>query len=206
MLWRKRWLRQSPAQAHRERTSPRRARQLGHARCATYGTGRWKVIKPAAISTPNCSFSSAFVSTCGFASVVTADYQAELSSGRHGAGGASRRDRDCRNRRPGRVPTRQTLSLCEATRPIRFLAQGASAKWAQRDSLEDTDRWTMPSRQAAFPSRPRGFDSIVRLRPRIAPPLPALPDQKPTGDRAAAMARDWSLRKLAKRLEGLARS
>jgi len=35
-------------------------------------------------------------------------------------------------------------------------------------------------------------------------PLPALPDQKPTWDKAAALARDWTLYKLAERLDGLA--
>jgi DNA polymerase-1 len=34
-------------------------------------------------------------------------------------------------------------------------------------------------------------------------PLPALPDQKPTWSRAAALARDWQLKKLAERLAGL---
>ena len=33
-------------------------------------------------------------------------------------------------------------------------------------------------------------------------PLPALPDQKPTWDKAAALARDWQLKKLAERLSG----
>jgi DNA polymerase-1 len=37
-------------------------------------------------------------------------------------------------------------------------------------------------------------------------PLPALPDQKPTWDKAAALARDWQLKKLADRLDALARS
>jgi len=35
-------------------------------------------------------------------------------------------------------------------------------------------------------------------------PLPALPDQKPTWDKAAALAQDWTLYKLAERLDGLA--
>jgi DNA polymerase-1 len=35
-------------------------------------------------------------------------------------------------------------------------------------------------------------------------PLPALPDQKPTWSRAAALAQDWQLKKLAERLAGLA--
>ena len=35
-------------------------------------------------------------------------------------------------------------------------------------------------------------------------PLPALPDQIPTWHEAAALARDWQLKKLAERLEGLA--
>ena len=35
-------------------------------------------------------------------------------------------------------------------------------------------------------------------------PLPALLDQRPTWDKAAALARDWQLKKLAERLEGLA--
>ena len=35
-------------------------------------------------------------------------------------------------------------------------------------------------------------------------PLPALADQRPTWDKAAALARDWQLKKLAERLEGLA--
>jgi hypothetical protein len=35
-------------------------------------------------------------------------------------------------------------------------------------------------------------------------PLPALLDQKPTWDKAAALARDWTLYKLAERLDGLA--
>jgi DNA polymerase I len=35
-------------------------------------------------------------------------------------------------------------------------------------------------------------------------PLPALPDQKPTWGRAAALAQDWQLKKLAERLAGLA--
>ena len=34
-------------------------------------------------------------------------------------------------------------------------------------------------------------------------PLPALPDQKPDWSRAAALARDWQLKKLAERLAGL---
>ena len=33
-------------------------------------------------------------------------------------------------------------------------------------------------------------------------PLPSLPDQKPTWDKAAALARDWQLKKLAERLSG----
>ncbi len=33
-------------------------------------------------------------------------------------------------------------------------------------------------------------------------PLPALPDQKPTWDKPAALARDWQLKKLAERLSG----
>ena len=35
-------------------------------------------------------------------------------------------------------------------------------------------------------------------------PLLALPDQKPTWSRAAALAQDWQLKKLAERLAGLA--
>ncbi len=37
-------------------------------------------------------------------------------------------------------------------------------------------------------------------------PLPALPDQKPTWDKAAQLARDWQLKKLADRLDGMAAS
>jgi DNA polymerase-1 len=35
-------------------------------------------------------------------------------------------------------------------------------------------------------------------------PLPALADQRPSWHKAAALARDWQLKKLAERLEGLA--
>jgi hypothetical protein len=35
-------------------------------------------------------------------------------------------------------------------------------------------------------------------------PLPALRNQKPTSERAAKLAHDWQLNKLAERLEGLA--
>ena len=35
-------------------------------------------------------------------------------------------------------------------------------------------------------------------------PLPVLPDQRPTWHKAAALARDWQLKKLAERLEDLA--
>jgi DNA polymerase-1 len=35
-------------------------------------------------------------------------------------------------------------------------------------------------------------------------PLPALRNQKPTWKKAAALAKDWQLNKLAERLEGLA--
>ena len=37
-----------------------------------------------------------------------------------------------------------------------------------------------------------------------AAPLPDLPDQIPTWDKAAALARDWELGRLASRLEELA--
>lgn len=51
----------------------------------------------------------------------------------------------------------------------------------------------------------------LRLYKRLATmdagaPLPPLPDRLPTWDRAAALAREWRLERLAERLEGLAES
>jgi DNA polymerase-1 len=51
----------------------------------------------------------------------------------------------------------------------------------------------------------------LRLYRRIATmdasaPIPALPDQRPTWDKAAALARDWELNRLADRLTELARA
>jgi DNA polymerase-1 len=48
----------------------------------------------------------------------------------------------------------------------------------------------------------RLFRRIAAMDP--AAPLPALDDQTPTWDRAAALARDWQLNRLAERLEELA--
>jgi DNA polymerase-1 len=51
----------------------------------------------------------------------------------------------------------------------------------------------------------------LRLYRRIAAmdasaPIPALPDQRPTWDKAAALAREWELNRLADRLTELARA
>ena len=45
---------------------------------------------------------------------------------------------------------------------------------------------------------------VAAFTPASAAPLPALDDQAPPWDRAAALARDWQLNRLAERLEQLA--
>ena len=48
----------------------------------------------------------------------------------------------------------------------------------------------------------RLFRAIATMNTKA--PLPRLPDQTPTWDKAAALARDWELQQLADRLEKLA--
>ena len=47
----------------------------------------------------------------------------------------------------------------------------------------------------------RLFRSIATMNPNA--PLPDLRNQRPTWDKAAALAREWQLKQLAERLEGL---
>jgi DNA polymerase-1 len=50
----------------------------------------------------------------------------------------------------------------------------------------------------------RLYKSIATMN--AAAPLPPLPDQTPAWSRAAALARDWQLNRLADRLEALAKA
>ena len=52
---------------------------------------------------------------------------------------------------------------------------------------------------------PTQADTLLATMDRSAP-LPALPDQRPTWTAAGALAREWQLKKLAERLDGLAQA
>ena len=78
--------------------------------------------------------------------------------------------------------------------------KGAASLLKKYGSLEAalTDGF-YPNQGAAL----RLYRRIATMDP--AAPIPALPDQAPTWDKAAALARDWSLNRLADRLEELAK-
>jgi DNA polymerase-1 len=78
--------------------------------------------------------------------------------------------------------------------------QGAATLVRRYGTLEDI------LKAGKFPSlaeQLRLFRAIATMNPKA--PLPTLPDQTPTWDKAARLAREWQLRQLAERLEALAR-
>jgi DNA polymerase-1 len=77
--------------------------------------------------------------------------------------------------------------------------KGASSILRRYGSLEDAIA------AGRFPTQAEKLRlyRLIATMDRTAP-LPTLPDQRPTWDKAAALAREWQLRKLAERLEGLA--
>jgi len=80
-------------------------------------------------------------------------------------------------------------------------AQGAASllrKYGRLDELLAAGKFP------ALADQLRLFRSIASMNPKA--PLPKLPDQTPTWDNAARLAREWELNQLAGRLEALARS
>jgi DNA polymerase-1 len=80
-------------------------------------------------------------------------------------------------------------------------ADGAAAMLRKYGSLEKALK---AGRYSAHADKLRLFRKIATMDARA--PIPRLPDQKPTWDKAARLARGWQLNKLAERLEALAAS
>src|SRR5262249_10574782 len=80
-------------------------------------------------------------------------------------------------------------------------ADGAAALLRKYGTL---DAVLSAGRFAAFADRLRLFRSIATMD--RGAPLPSLPSQRPTWEKAAALAREWELNQLAGRLEELARA
>ena len=78
-------------------------------------------------------------------------------------------------------------------------AQGAAALLRKHGSLEEI---LAAGKFPALAERLRLFRSIATMNPKA--PLPPLPDQTPTWDKAAALATLWELKQLASRLQALA--
>jgi DNA polymerase-1 len=79
-------------------------------------------------------------------------------------------------------------------------AEGAAALLRQYGTLENALK---AGRYSAHADRLRLFRKIATMDRRA--PLPRIADQKPTWDKAAALARRWQLKQLAARLEALAK-
>ena len=80
-------------------------------------------------------------------------------------------------------------------------AQGAAALLRKYGSLEEVLR---AGKFAALAAQLRLFSSIATMNPKA--PVPQLPDQRPTWEKAASLAGAWALKQLAARLEVLARN
>jgi exodeoxyribonuclease-3 len=78
-------------------------------------------------------------------------------------------------------------------------AQGAAALLRRYDSLEEI---LAAGKFPALAQQLRLFRAIATMNPKA--PLPKIPDQTPTWDNAAKLARAWELNQLASRLEALA--
>ena len=78
-------------------------------------------------------------------------------------------------------------------------AQGAAALLRKHGSLEEM---LAAGKFPAVADQLRLFRSIATMNPKA--PLPRLPDQKPTWDKAARLATSWELKQLASRLQALA--
>ena len=78
-------------------------------------------------------------------------------------------------------------------------AQGAAALLRKHGSLEEI---LAAGKFPALAEQLRLFRSIATMNPKA--PLPPLPDQTPTWDKAAALATSWELKQLASRLQALA--
>src|SRR5262249_18408330 len=80
-------------------------------------------------------------------------------------------------------------------------AKGAAdllKRYGSLDALLQAGRFASQAEQLKL------FRSIATMDKKA--PLPRLPDQKPTFDKAAALARKWELNQLAKRLEDIGMS
>ena len=78
-------------------------------------------------------------------------------------------------------------------------AQGAAALLRKHGSLEEI---LAAGKFPALADQLRLFRSIATMNPKA--PLPSLPDQTPTWDKAAKLATAWELKQLASRLQALA--
>ena len=78
-------------------------------------------------------------------------------------------------------------------------AQGAAALLRKHGSLEEI---LEAGKFPALAEQLRLFRSIATMNPKA--PLPRLPDQPPTWDKAAKLATSWELKQLASRLQALA--
>ena len=78
-------------------------------------------------------------------------------------------------------------------------AQGAAALLRKHGSLEEM---LAAGKFPAVADQLRLFRSIATMNPKA--PLPRLPDQTPTWDKAARLATSWELKQLASRLQALA--
>ena len=78
-------------------------------------------------------------------------------------------------------------------------AQGAAALLRKHGSLEEI---LEAGKFPALAEQLRLFRSIATMNPKA--PLPRLPDQTPTWDKAAKLATSWELKQLASRLQALA--
>jgi len=78
--------------------------------------------------------------------------------------------------------------------------QGAAALMRRYGTLEDI---LAAGKFPALADQLRMFRAIATMNPKA--PLPKLPDQTPTWDKAARLAAAWQLRQLAERLQTLAR-
>ena len=96
---------------------------------------------------------------------------------------------------------REAIHLTECPARAGVGATGAASLLRKYGSLEAA---LVDGRFAKQADELRLFRSIATMDRKA--PLPSLRNQKPTWSKAAALARDWKLTQLAKRLEELASS
>ena len=139
-----------------------------------------------------------FVAACGFASAKAAGYEADDFL----AAAVAQEEREGGT---AIVATGDRDAYQLASEATTILQPVRAGEMVRIGPAEVRERYGVDPRQVPDFIALRGDASVYRSIATMdrSAPLPALPDQKPTWSRAAALARDWQLKKLAERLAGL---